>query len=109
MSSFIKTEPPWEKIPVAEYIKQMTQKHNELMGKLEELSGISFDTYKIVPTVMIEELKERYQDICNSYVRDYIIFGMERKACRKFVDYMTKYKGLTKDKAREQFWKIKEQ
>ena len=107
MSSFIRSEPPWEKIPTADYIMQMTKEHNELLDKLEQSSGIDFTTYRIDPVIMIEDIKTRYGEVHNSYVRNYIIFNRQRNACAKYMKYMSKYKGITKEIAREQFWKIK--
>ena len=99
-------------ITLEEYTKKRLDEHNADMCRLEILSDISFDNYKINAENMINELNE---DL-SSYNRKIDHFSVQRYVNKKesnaygrFIRYMIKYKNMQKDQVLEILWKDRPQ
>lgn len=101
MGAFLFLHRDYEDIPQEEYLLGLISRFNSYLCKLEDISGISFKGYSTTLEIETEYLNEWYgENASNTVIRNRFI-KLECKAERKFMNYMTKYKALSKEQVRE--------
>jgi hypothetical protein len=85
------------------YILDKLVKHTKILSILEKETGISFANYMIT----MDEIKASKRT-GKKAINEYINFGKQQAALKKYIHHMTEHKGVSKREAQERFWnKIK--